>query len=135
MPKWGLTAAMRTTKPWGLDEIWLEPGKVITDPVHGDIHLTHLEMAIVDSLPFQRLRRVRQLGTTHLVYPGATHTRFAHSIGAVKVAQDLIDIIVDQRSGRDAPEDLFTQWERALRLSPATPGATPERGAREQLDE
>lgn len=114
MPKWGLTAAMRSTAPWGLDRSWLEPGKVITDPVHGDIHLTHLEIAIVDSPPFQRLRKVRQLGTTHLVYPGATHTRFAHSLGAVKVAQDLIDIVVDQRSGHDAPHDLFTQWERDL---------------------
>jgi HD superfamily phosphohydrolase len=114
MPKWGLTAGMRYTNPWGLERLWLEPGKVITDPVHGDIHLTRLEMAIVDSPSFQRLRRVRQLGTTHLVYPGATHTRFAHSLGAVKVAQDLIDITVDQRSGRDAPNDLFREWEVEL---------------------
>jgi HD superfamily phosphohydrolase len=114
VPKWGLTAAMRFTEPWGLERRWLEPGKVITDPVHGDIHLTRLEIAIVDSAPFQRLRRVRQLGATHLVYPGATHTRFAHSLGAVKVAQDLMDVVVDQRSGRDATPDLFGQWEREL---------------------
>ncbi len=114
MPKWGLTAAMRSTKPWGLAPGWLEPAKVVTDPVHGDIHLMRLEVAIIDSPPFQRLRRVKQLGTTHLVYPGATHTRFAHSLGAVKVAQDIVDTVLDHRSGRDAPDDLFTQWEREL---------------------
>ena len=114
MPKWGLSAAMRATEPWGLDPTWLEPAKVITDPVHGNIHLMRLEVSIVDSPSFQRLRRVRQLGNTHLVYPGATHTRFAHSLGAVKVAQDLIDVVLDQRSARDAADDLFRQWERDL---------------------
>lgn len=105
---------MRKTRPWDLDEHWLEPGKVITDPIHGDLHLTVLEMAIIDSAPFQRLRKVRQLGSTHLVYPGATHTRFAHSLGAVKVAQDLVDAVLDQRSGRHPVPDLFGQWEAEL---------------------
>lgn len=114
MPKWGLTTAMRATNPWGLAERWLEPGKVVTDPVHGDIYLNRLEVAIVDSPSFQRLRKVKQLGTTHLVYPGATHTRFSHSLGTLKVAQDLIDIVLEQRSGRDAQPDLFSQWEAEL---------------------
>jgi HD superfamily phosphohydrolase len=52
-----------------------------------------LEVAVVDSRPFQRLRRVRQLGMTHLVYPGAVHTRFSHSLGAVRVAQLLLDTV------------------------------------------
>ena len=112
MPKWGLTAAMRRTKPWGLEEHpWLRPGKVFTDPVHGDIHLTELEVRIVDTPAFQRLRKVKQLGTTHLVYPGATHTRFAHSLGSLRVAQDLMDVVVDQRSARNPAKDLFRQWE------------------------
>jgi HD superfamily phosphohydrolase len=54
-----------------------------------------LERRLVDSPPFQRLRRVKQLGSTHLVHPGATHTRFSHSLGAVAVAQMLIDIAVN----------------------------------------
>lgn len=82
--------------------------------MHGDIHLNALEVAIVDTPPFQRLRKVRQLGTTYLVYPGATHTRFSHSLGALKVVQDLVDIVVDQRSGRDPARDLFGQWEAQL---------------------
>jgi HD superfamily phosphohydrolase len=105
---------MRRTRPWGLPERLLAPGKVITDPVHDDIYLTELEIQLVDSPPFQRLRKVRQLGFTHLVYPGATHSRFSHSVGALKVAQDLIDTVIDQRSGRDPDDDLFTQWQADL---------------------
>lgn len=112
MPKWGLTPSMRETEPWDLSAAWLEPGKVITDPVHGDIYLTELETGFVDSRPLQRLRRVYQLGTTHLVYPGATHTRFSHSLGALRVAQDLLDVVLDQRSGPRPVDDLFAQWER-----------------------
>lgn len=110
MPKWGLTPSMRETEPWGLDVDWLQPGKVITDPVHGDIYLTKLETAFVDASPMQRLRRVYQLGTTHLVYPGASHTRFSHSLGALRVAQDLLDVVLDQRSGPRPAYDLFQQW-------------------------
>ncbi|MFQ5815435.1 MAG: HD domain-containing protein [Candidatus Hydrothermarchaeaceae archaeon] len=64
----------------------LRESKVIRDPIHGDIFLTELEMRIVDSLEFQRLRRIKQLGMTYLVYPSANHTRFEHSLGAMHVA-------------------------------------------------
>jgi HD superfamily phosphohydrolase len=101
---------MRLTKPWGLAREWLEPYKQITDPVHGNIYLTYLETRLADTPPLQRLRRVRQLGTTHLVYPGATHSRFAHVLGALRVAQDLLDGVIDQRSGPSPVKDLFTQW-------------------------
>jgi hypothetical protein len=49
-----------------------------------------------------------------VAYRGATHTRFAHSLGALKVVQDLVDIVVDERSGRDPAPDLFGQWEGEL---------------------
>lgn len=112
MPKWGLTSGMRGEQPYGLDPDLLAPAKIITDPVHGDIRLTELERRIVDSPPFQRLRRVKQLGTTHLVYPGATHTRFSHSLGTVVAAQMLLDIVVEQRDEPGAKDDLFGEWER-----------------------
>jgi HD superfamily phosphohydrolase len=133
VPKWGLTAAMRRTEPWGLEESWLRPGKVFTDPVHGDIYLTELEVRIVDSPALQRLRKVRQLGTTHLVYPGATHTRFAHSLGSLRLAQDLMDVVVDQRSARDALPDLFAQWEVdcGLRSPEGADYTYDEQGARD----
>lgn len=114
MPQWGLDNEMRRSGPWGLPEYWLRPSKVITDPVHDDIYLTKLEKELVDTPVFQRLRRVRQLGTTHLVYPGATHTRFAHSLGTLRAVQDLFDAAYGQRHGHHAVPDLFSQWERDI---------------------
>ena len=51
----------------------------LRDPIHGFIELSELELRIVDSAPFQRLRNIKQLATTYLVYHGAEHTRFGHS--------------------------------------------------------
>jgi HD superfamily phosphohydrolase len=58
--------------------------KIINDPVHGFIHVTHNTLHDIIEHPFfQRLRRIKQLGLTHLVYPGAMHSRFHHAIGAM----------------------------------------------------
>jgi HD superfamily phosphohydrolase len=111
MPNWGLSETARRTEPYGLKPWCLEPGKVITDPIHGDIFITVLEQLILDTPPLQRLRRVRQLGTTHSVYPGAVHTRLAHSLGAVRVVQTLLDAAIDQRNGNHPEADLFGEWE------------------------
>lgn len=110
MPRWGLTEGQRNHRPWGLKES-LEPGKVVTDPIHGDIYLTKLEQAVFDTPAMQRLRRVKQLGMTHVIYPGATHTRFAHSLGSLRAAQDLLDAAVAQRHGPDPSPDLFLEWD------------------------
>lgn len=67
----------------------LEPHEVVRDPVHGDISLTALDRCLIDTPAFQRLRGIKQLGTTHLVYPGAVHTRFEHSLGVLAVADRL----------------------------------------------
>jgi HD superfamily phosphohydrolase len=102
-------------KPWGLPAEQLRTKKVITDPVHGDIFVTELERRVIDSPPFQRLRRVRQLGTTQLVYPGATHNRFAHSLGSLAMAQRLMDAVLDQELGPHPQEgDLFSEWRTEL---------------------
>lgn len=58
---------------------------VVRDPVHGDIALTAEELRILDTPEMQRLRNVRQLGAAYLVYPGAQHTRFEHSVGTAHV--------------------------------------------------
>lgn len=57
--------------------------KTIRDPVHGDIELSDAEQAVVDSEAMQRLRRIKQLSFCSLVYPGANHTRFEHSLGTM----------------------------------------------------
>lgn len=116
MPKWGLTERMLETRPWELSREWLEPAKVVADPVHGDIYLNRLEVAIVDSPSMQRLRRVRQLGTTSLVYPAATHTRFSHSLGALRSVQDLLDAVWDQQLRPKAARGQLDAWREAGEL-------------------
>ena len=66
---------------------------VLRDPVHGDVYLTHEEIALLDTPQMQRLRGIKQLGTAYLAYPGAMHTRFDHSIGTLRMASVLIDAI------------------------------------------
>lgn len=58
----------------------------IKDPLHGTIELNELESRIIDTKDFQRLRRIKQLATTYLVYPGANHSRFEHSLGTLHLA-------------------------------------------------
>ncbi len=67
--------------------------KAIRDAVHGDIELTRIETLLIDTKEFQRLRGIKQLGTTYLVYPSARHTRFEHSLGTLFMTQKIIDII------------------------------------------
>jgi HD superfamily phosphohydrolase len=61
----------------------------IRDPIHGFISLNDRECQIVDTPLFQRLRSIRQLAMASLVYPGALHTRFDHTLGVFSVAQRL----------------------------------------------
>lgn len=63
-------------------------------PVHGFITLNDWEREIISQPAFQRLRRIRQLGWTDQVYPGAMHTRFEHSLGVMHVATKLYEGIV-----------------------------------------
>jgi HD superfamily phosphohydrolase len=60
--------------------------KLIKDPVHGYITLTEAELKLVDSMAVQRLRRISQLPLVYLVYPGARHSRFDHSLGCMFLA-------------------------------------------------
>jgi len=60
--------------------------KVIRDPVHGYIELDKLILPLIDTPQVQRLRRIKQLGLSNLVYPGANHTRFEHSLGVMHLA-------------------------------------------------
>ncbi|MBC8539219.1 HD domain-containing protein [Christensenellaceae bacterium NSJ-63] len=69
--------------------------KKIRDVVYGFVILDEQECAIIDHPVFQRLRRIRQLSLTDMVYPGATHTRFEHSIGVMQMATDMFDCIIN----------------------------------------
>jgi hypothetical protein len=70
--------------------------KIICDPVHSEIPVSELEQKLVDSRSFQRLRNLKQLGLASLVYPNATHTRFAHSLGVFRLMSRVIDLFVDR---------------------------------------
>lgn len=68
--------------------------KSIRDPIHGFIELNEWEKSIIDHPVFQRLRRIKQLGWTDMVYPSANHTRFEHSLGVMFIATKMYDNIV-----------------------------------------
>ncbi len=87
---------------------------VVRDPVHGDIHLSREELRILDTPEMQRLRGVRQLGTAYLVYPGAQHTRFEHSLGSMHLTQRMIEAI--NRNRALAPRELIGIAEEEARV-------------------
>jgi len=73
----------------------------IRDPLHGLIEFESVEFyralwATLQTQPFQRLRRIKQLGFSDLVFPGATHSRFAHSVGTFHVARTLVRLLNEQ---------------------------------------
>lgn len=78
--------------------------KWIYDNVHGYIGITKTEREIIDTKIFQRLRRITHLGLASFIYPGATQTRFAHSIGALFVMQKMCENLIPQ--GKVRKEDL-----------------------------
>jgi len=80
----------------------------IRDPVYGFVKLDAQEMDIINSSFYQRLRRIRQLSLTEMVYPGANHTRFEHSLGVVQMATEMFDNIAGQKHNR---EKLGVEWD------------------------
>lgn len=76
---------------------------VVRDPVHGDVYLTHEEIAVLDTREMQRLRGIKQLGSADLVFPGARHSRFEHSIGTLHISQHIIEAI--NRGATERPRE------------------------------
>jgi len=81
--------------------------KKIRDVVYGFIFLDEQECAIINHPVFQRLRRIKQLSLTDMVYPGATHTRFEHSIGVMQMASDMYNNIVLDPDAKGILANLF----------------------------
>ena len=71
------------------------PPTIVRDPLWKNVRLDDTARQLVDSAPFQRLRYVRQLGLAHLVYPGATHTRFEHALGAWHLASLTVSLLAE----------------------------------------
>ena len=100
----------------------------IRDPIHVFIKIDDDERSILDSRAFQRLRHIHQLAMTYLVYPGATHRRFEHSLGVMELAGRVFDVITHPehvtdtirntlRPLRGANSDELAYWRRVVRLA------------------
>ncbi len=76
------------------------------DPIHGFIRISKQERALIDAKVFQRLRRIRQLAMAFLVYPGALHTRFDHSIGVMHVAGRICNKLQESDPKRIEAKDI-----------------------------
>ena len=78
--------------------------KIINDPIYGFITIPDaFFFELIENASFQRLRRILQLGLTHLVYPGALHTRFHHALGAMHLMQKSVEVL--RRKGVDISPD------------------------------
>ncbi len=85
----------------------LNKKKIFNDPVYGFITLKdEFIIEIIDHPWFQRLRRISQLGLSHLVYPGAVHNRFHHAIGAMNLMQETLDSLKQKGVGISDEEEL-----------------------------
>jgi len=86
--------------------------KIVNDPVYGFINIPSEKIFdIIEHRYFQRLRRIKQLGLTDYVYPGAVHTRFQHTLGAVHLLNSAIQIL------RLKNVDISTEEEEAVMLA------------------
>ncbi len=71
--------------------------KIVNDPVYGFVNIyNEFIFDLIQHSYFQRLRNIRQLGLTYFVYPGATHSRFQHSLGAMHLMQSALDVLCDK---------------------------------------
>lgn len=95
-------------------------------PIHGTLPVTHREIKLIDHPSFQRLRNIKQLGFADLSFPGATHTRYSHSLGAMHIATRLFDRLFpsssERREGRlqdlpDLPERVRARFRQTVRLA------------------
>jgi len=67
----------------------------IRDPIYAFIHMNSSEREVLNSAPVQRLRHIHQLALTSLVYPGATHRRFEHSLGVMELATRIYNAVLE----------------------------------------
>eukprot|EP00794_Sanderia_malayensis_P005456 gene5456-6138_t len=89
------TAASITPKKGNINNAEVG-GKIIRDPVHGLMYFPQPVVKVMDTVEVQRLREIKQLGATYLVYPGATHTRFDHALGTAHLCDKMLNSLKER---------------------------------------
>lgn len=84
----------------------------IRDPVHGSIKIKPEEVDIIEHPFFQRLRNIKQLGFSEYIFPGATHTRYLHSIGVMEVSTRVLDQLFKDKIGSE-----YEKLKETLRMA------------------
>ncbi|MEM7352042.1 MAG: HD domain-containing protein [Acidobacteriota bacterium] len=107
------------------------------DPIHGFIRTDELETALIQSRPMQRLRFIRQLGWTFLIFPGAEHSRFSHVLGTMHLAGRVYDALAKKSGGvlPTAPDGLERRLVRVAALLHDIGHAPYSHSAEELFDE
>ena len=97
----------------------------VRDAIHVFVHFDDDERAVIDSPAFQRLRNVHQLALTYLVYPGASHKRFEHSLGVMELAGRIYDVVTREDKLSDAVREIVPSltgsdrgyWRTVVRMA------------------
>lgn len=84
----------------------------IRDPIYGFVKLDSQEREVLNSWPLQRLRNIHQLGLAYLLYPGASHKRFEHSLGVMELAGRVFDTITNCENVTDELRELLPEISR-----------------------
>lgn len=95
----------------------LSPYKTVRLAVSGDVTLTRLETRLIDTRAFQRLHSIKQLGTSYMVYPSATHTRFEHSIGTLHEAATMAKRVSENPKSSEEQGLIPDEELRLIRLA------------------
>ena len=97
--------------------------KVFRDPVHNYVHVDHQVIYdLINTKEFQRLRRIKQLGTSGYTFHGGEHSRFSHCLGAYEIARRITKIFNEKyQSNWDSHESLLTMTAALLQVSPDFP--------------
>ena len=97
---------------------------IVRDPIHKFVSYTNEEKVVIDSPQFQRLRDIHQLAMTYLIYPGASHKRFEHSLGVMELATNIFDVVMDDDNLTKRSREVFKEqlqnkqyWRQTLRMA------------------
>ena len=89
--------------------------KVLRDPIHNYIYIQHqVILDLINTKEFQRLRRIKQLGTTSYTFHGAEHSRFSHSVGVYEITRKICDLFQRNYPTQNPDDGLWDDHERLV---------------------